>query len=193
MTLLSPSFYSISPLTVQYKLLIPDGVMSNRQFKVQIGHYNYYYQEINWETIEYLVTSENITYQYDDEVLINQYALMNIEIPSEYIGSPFRLQFEHLSFNNKRPKITDFKIFHTTVNTFGDLEYPELSISRENSHNVLWWDHIYHAENYEIQASSDLTNNVWQPITITPYQGYVYDGDENYKFFRVKALNNSLP
>ncbi len=193
LTLVSPSFYSTLPLTVQYKLSIPDEVCSNIQFKVQIGYYHYFYQLISWETIDSFITSENITYQYDDGVLINQYVFINMEIPSEYIGTPFILQFEHFAINSSRPKITDFKIFHNEVNNIGILQHPELSISRENSHNVLWWDHIYSANNYEIQASSDLENNVWQPITITPYQGYVYDGNEEYKFFRVKALRNSLP
>jgi len=193
MALISPSFYSTSPLTVQYKLNIPDGVLSNLQFKVQIGHDAPDFEYLNWVTIDSLITSENITYQYDDGVLINQYVFINMEIPSEYIGTPFRLKFEHFAINSCKPKITDFKIFQTEENTFVYLGHPELSISRENSHNVLWWDHIYLSENYEIQASSNPSNNVWQSITTTPYQGYVYDGDEKYKFFRVKALSNSLP
>ncbi len=194
MSLVTPSFYSDSHLTVQFKLMIPSSTMTFNPLLIQIGQDSSPYHSINWTTISSINTDDNITFQDDEGVLINQYVIRNIDIPQQYLGVNFKLQFNFVAHSQlARPRITDFTIYTSPQDVYVNLANPQLSISRENSHNVLRWEHIPYAEFYEIRASSDLSNNAWEPIIITPYQGYIYDLPEKYKFFRVKACNNSLP
>ncbi len=189
----SPSFYSTLPLNLQFKLLVPNNVNFNMNFSVDIAEYNPSPNSIDWNTFYTFNCQDNITYVYEQGVLINKYVIKNMHIPEEYIGLPFIIRFSTSFFSENAPRITEFRLYTSPQDVYVNLANPQLSISRENSHNVLRWEHIPFAEFYEIRASSDLSNNAWEPIIITPYQGYIYDLPEKYKFFRVKACSNSLP
>jgi hypothetical protein len=189
----SPSFYSTLPLNLQFKLLVPNNVNFNITFSIDIAEYNPTPSSIDWNTFYTFSCQDNITYVYEQGVLINKYVIKNMHIPEEYIGLPFIIRFSTSFFSENAPRITDFTIYTSPQDVYVNLANPQLSISRENSHNVLRWEHIPYADDYEIQATNNLRTSNWETLSNTPYQAYVYDGDEVFKFFRIKVLSNTLP
>ncbi len=152
------------------------------------------FRVINTETftgeIIYCSNLDNPIIHYDNNILINSENRVSIIIPQSYANH--RVKFAFILDNQVDDSILidDFKVLSGDFVSPVALEEPEVEVRQQSGYPVLHWEHVNFADSYLIEASDDLSSSTWIPLTITPYQGYVYTGEERFKFFRVKAIRS---
>eukprot|EP00831_Metopus_contortus_P025963 TRINITY_DN22218_c0_g1_i2.p1 TRINITY_DN22218_c0_g1~~TRINITY_DN22218_c0_g1_i2.p1 ORF type:complete len:187 (-),score=24.37 TRINITY_DN22218_c0_g1_i2:199-759(-) len=128
--------------------------------------------------------------QYDNNILINSENRVSIIIPQSYANHRVEFIFSLSNWVDDSILIDDFKVFSGDFLIPATLEEPEVEVRQQSGYPVLHWEHVNYADSYLIEASDDLSSGTWIPLATTPYQGYVYTGEERFKFFRVKAIRS---
>ncbi len=78
------------------------------------------------------------------------------------------------------------------TNEITELEAPQISISITDGSIVLDWEQIPHAEGYRIYSSNDTyAIAAWAEQDFVATPGYIYNGSEDIKFFKVSATTES--
>ncbi len=149
---------------------------------------------INTDTItaEFIYSSDldNPIIHYDNNILINSENRVSIIIPQSYANHRVKFSFTIDNYVNDSILIDDFKVFSGDLSLPQVLEEPEVEVRQQSGYPVLHWEHVNYADSYLIEASDDLSSGIWIPLATSPYQGYVYTGEERFKFFRVKAMSD---
>jgi len=149
---------------------------------------------INTDTItaEFIYSSDldNPIIHYDNNILINSENRVSIIIPQSYANHRVEFFFTLGNYVDDSILIDDFKVFSGDLLLPPVLLEPEVEVRQQSGYPVLHWEHVNFADSYLIEASDDLSSGIWIPLATSPYQGYVYTGEERFKFFRVKAMSD---
>ncbi|MBI9031693.1 hypothetical protein JEZ13_06815 [bacterium] len=186
----TPEFSILNQTLIQFTLSKPDSFIIEEPAELQLHVYRTGAWDLLLDTEDPIYNIDSQIMHYENDILINHERKVSLLIPEAYSNEIINFTFRFSNRVNDSVLIDDFKVYSGWDVIPSQLEEPEVVISKENGYQVLRWEHIDFAQNYLIEATDDISADTWTELTTTPYQGYVYTGQEDYKFFRVKAMRS---